>query len=256
MNAKNLIIAIIVLLVVIGGAAAGIILFQRNQDIRERADPATTIEISVSNPTPTVGSNFNAVLNIDTATNYFITADITVPFDATKLQAENVTKGVFVQSATLQNVDIDNALGKVSFELLVPINQNPLQGNGILAIVEFQAIGEGVASIDLDPKSTVGAADEGGQNVLVGTTPASVTITDTGGPPPSPTATPIPSPTDQPFPSPATGGGATATPNPPSTGPTATPSTLPDSGIEDYTNWMALGGVGILVTSIIVALAI
>jgi len=257
MNVKKIIIAFIILLIVIGGVVAGVILFQRNQDIRERADPATTIEITTSNPNPLVGTNFNAVLNIDTGENSLIIANLIVTYDVTKLKAVNVTKGIFVQSATLQYVDLNNELGKASFEILFPINTIPPQGSGILAVVEFEAIGAGTASIDLDPESSVGASDEGGQNVLIDVTPASVTIIESGDdPPPNPTVTPSPSPTDAPFPSPASGGTGGSTSPKPSTSPTSTPPTLPDSGIEDYTVWMAVGGVGIVLTSLLAALVI
>src|SRR3989344_2567793 len=84
MNKKK-IIAIIVLFLILAGLGAGLYLMRQQQDLREKAAPATTVSLIKPTKTILVGESFDVTVEVDTATNILSGAVLEVNFDKEKL---------------------------------------------------------------------------------------------------------------------------------------------------------------------------
>ena len=279
---KKAIITILVLLVLVIGVGVGVFLVQRNIEIREKAAPSTNLSLVSDTDSPIVGQSFSALVNINTGENQVIGAEMYITYDPLKLEIVSVDKGTFLPNPVIIGPDIDNSSGTLSYTIYIPPGSTPVTGSGTLAVIEFKTKQEGSATVSFTSESKVGAVQEGGVNVLVGTTPLSLNIQGTSVEltnTPTPTGvlvqeTVTPTPTGQvtntPTPTEADGTGGTTlhtnTPTPttrPSS--TSTPTsfnpassegdtTLPDTGVSTPTIILVSSGILIFIVSLIIAL--
>jgi len=285
MKKKNILITLVLVLLIIA-VGVGVYLVGQSTEFREKAAPATTILLSPSLTSPRVGEEFSVTALINTAQNQVIAAELYLNFDAGKVEATNVVAGNFLLGANPIGPTIDNSLGRITYTLYLPPQSTPVTGEGVLATYFFKAKAVGSVVISLGQNSIVGAVAEEGKNVLVSTTPASLTVlgalspTPTLTPIPTPTATgtggiggPVPSPTPTPSPTATVSSGvggnvtptSTKTPTPtktitPTSGSsltlTQTPTpitTLPDTGLSFPTIAGLAAGVFIIITAILLA---
>jgi len=204
------------------------------------------------------GEEFTVVLKIDTNGEEVRAADGIINFDNTRLEVKTVTKAddPFFPDMTYNIAADDGRLSIFSFETEA---LGSASGSGSLAKITFKAIAEGTASVSLLCQSgddtdsgiwsssddIIDCASNGSGSYLIGggtgggATPASAGAAATGG-----------------GVAPA-GGGAAATNTPTSTentssastssSPTATPSELPETGIEaPFLILILAGGIGLL----------
>ena len=243
MNKTKIILAVLGVLVLIGGVAAGLILVKNNQDIREKAAPATVMYITPASQSKAAGSSFTFSVNIDTSTNAVTGVDIRINFDPKAIQINSLQKGIGASNLdqTISNT-FDNAGGTIFYAIFTLDSSKAVSGSSI-EILKVDATVKPNASagnynISFN-QATAASASQEGQNVLIGKTPATLTVTS-----PNPTATPTTNPNPTSTPTQSTS--PTATPlQSPSGQATASPIPIPVSGAS----WpsIAAGFLGILV---------
>ncbi len=222
---------LVVSLLLIGILPAGIYLVGQRQELRNKAAPATTLAVTPATTAKKAGDTFTMEIAIDTGENQVVAAELHVTFDPTKLEAQSINNGTLF-SNILASGTIE--AGSASITVGAANAKEPVKGTGTVAVVRFKAVAktDSPTAVKLASNTFVGGLGEGATNVLVGTTPATVTITESQT---TPTATPTPAaaPTGRPTPQ-ATGSATpaltpTLTPTPTSTTsaqttPAATPS--------------------------------
>lgn len=187
---KRVVIIVIALLILLAIPVTVFLVGQR-QELRKRAAPATTLSLSPASITKKVGETFSLEVKIDTGLNQVVATEIHLLFDADKLEAESITNGaLFPNILTSGTV----ASGSASIAIGASNTTTPVTGTGVAAVIRFKALKttDTPTSVRFDSLTFVGGLGEGSTNVLVGTTPARITITgqnDSNTPQPSPTPT-------------------------------------------------------------------
>jgi len=180
---------ILVGIIMLLGIPATVFLSSRNQELRKKAAPATTLSLSPSVVTKKVGEEFTLEAMINTADNQVVASEIQLAFDPTKLEAISITNGIkfplILVSGTIGS-------GTASISVGAANTTTPITGSGTAAIITFKTLAATTTptSITFAPETFVGALGESATNVLVNSIPAKITITS------SATAeTPTPTPT-------------------------------------------------------------
>ena len=241
---KKFVIVLVIILVMLGGVGVGVYLVQQSTKLKSEAAPSTTLSFSASTLTPLVGDEIIVTSSVNTGENNIVGVEMYIDYDPAKLNLTRVTKGTFFITSQEIGPTIDNTLGSVSFTSLIPPQSSLGQGQGSVAILYFTAKASGSTTISYNSNSKVGAVQEGGVNVLIGTTPLTLTIQESeAAPTNTPTLTPTPTESID-----GIGGGGdeltttpTKTPTPTAAGSTTSTLTptpqeltqkLPDSGIS------------------------
>ena len=212
MNSKKIVLIIIGVLVLIGGVAVGVFLVSKNQDIREKAAPATTVYIQPSTQNKNPSDTFTLSVNMDTGVNQITGVDIRLNYNQNLIEVTSIQKGsgISVFDGTISNT-FDNTTGKILYAVYTANRANAITGLGIEVLTvngNIKSTASGTATFSFDPATLIYGVDES-QNVIIGMTPGSIVIAGAAG---QPTATPTPTPT-------ATsanglGGGSLPTPTP------------------------------------------
>jgi hypothetical protein len=214
------ILIIIGSLILLAAIPITIYLVRHNQELRSKAAPATSLSFSPSTVTAKIGDTFTLNIQIDTGENEVFVADLHIAYDPTKLEAQSITNGPLFPNV-LTSGAIDSS-GKAKIMVGASSTTNPVTGTGTAATIKFKALAatSGQISIQfISPDTYVGANQEDSTNVLIGSVPAKVTITNTSN---TPTSTPTPTITiSTPTPTSKT------TPTPTSTTSTLTPTATP-----------------------------
>lgn len=217
---KKKIIAIIALFLILIGLGAGLYLMRQQQDLREKAAPATTISVKKPAKTILVGESFDATIEVDTATNTLSGAVLEINFDKEKLTLASFSPSTLLP-VELAKAQINNSAGSATISLGAQPS-NPPQGKGTIATLKFEAKAAGNAAITFGSNTKAAGTNEAA-NVIIAQNPATISILAAGGAvSPSPSAAASPSPSA----SPATGGSVGASPSPsaPVGGTAASPS--------------------------------
>lgn len=212
------ILPIFILIFLLLSLPVAIWLVKRQQEIRMRAAPATTLTISPPSITKTVGDSFALQITVNTETNSLVAADLDINFNPQILEVTGISPGEFFTSPTEASKTINNTTGNILYAL-TSFTAQP--GSGNLASVVFNAKGVGTSPLSFGSRTGVYAS--GGENVLQQTSPGTVNIAGVATPTPIPTSPPGTTPT------PTTPPGATNTPIPTS-GPTSTPTPAGQGG--------------------------
>lgn len=186
MKKTFLLLSVVLLLIAI---PATIILVGQQQEIRKKAAPATTLSFSPASVTKKTGETFALEVTIDTAENQVVAAELHVVYDPTKLEAQTITNSSLFPNILASGV-VDR--GTATITVGTTDTKKPAKGVGTVAVVRFKALDktDTPTSVRLAPNTFVGGLGEGATNVLVGTTPANITVTGDGSPIPTPTITP------------------------------------------------------------------
>ncbi len=156
-----------------------VFLVAQQQELRKKAAPATTLSIVPSALTKKTGEVFSLDIAIDTGDNQVVAAELHVVFDPTKLEAQTITNSsLFPNILTAGVVE----RGSVAITVGAADVKKPVKGTGTVAVARFKTLEktETPTSIRLAPNTFVGGLGEGATNVLIGTIPATITITDVG----------------------------------------------------------------------------
>lgn len=169
-----------------------VLFINQNQDSRSKAAPATTLAFSPSRVTRNVDDTFQMEVVIDTGENQVVAAELHLTYDPAVLEAQTITNGSLfpniLSSGVIESGTAEITVGAASAA-------QPVEGTGSVAIIRFKALAatETPVSIRFAQNTFVGSPGEGATNALVGTTPATVTISSEGE---QSDATPTPTPTD------------------------------------------------------------
>lgn len=171
---------------------ATVFLVGQNQEIRKRAAPATTIQLNPKTVSVKPKKTFKLEARIDTGDNQIVAAELHFVFDPQKVKADKPVKGSFAPSILVEGA-VDNAAGTATITVGGSTTA-PIKGKGTIATISFTALeatGDSPISIRLAPNTFLAAVSDPNTNVLIGSSPASVTIK---GDAPDTTGTPTPTP--------------------------------------------------------------
>lgn len=214
------VIIIAVMLTLVATIPLLVFFIQKQQDLRSRAAPATTIRFSPNTVSTTAsGAQFDVQVQVNTGPNLINGAALLIKFPQTQLEVVNVTHNtsIFTSGASftiLTNIK-NNDTGNIdySFYTLDGEATSPTSGDPwiTVATVTFRPKANGSGNVTFDSRTAVVASNES-TNVLIGGTDSQVAVTvGGGGNSPSPTQPAGNSPTP-------TTGGATNTLTPTLTG--------------------------------------
>lgn len=206
--------------------AIGVYLVQRPKETKKsKAAAATQISVTPSTISKSNNETFIVNVDIDTGENTVSAVDLEVDYDPAKLEGLSMTAGTYLP-VVLSAGQVGTGKAKI---ILGSQPTDPKQGTGTLATIEFKAIGDNTSTeIFVSENTKVAAIGEGGNNVLAGRNPSTVTIgapasiEPTASPTALPTQEPTPLPTDTPT------GVPTATPT---QGPGGTSGDVNDDGV-------------------------
>lgn len=188
---------IIISLLLVGILPLAIQLVGQRQEIRKKAAPATTLTVIPAASAKKVGDTFSIEITIDTGENQVVAVELHLSYDPTKLEAQTITNGPLFPNILASGTI---GAGETSITVGAQDTKQPVKGTNTVAVIKFKAKAktDSPTAIKLSPNTFVGGLGEGATNVLVGTTPATVTISEAqpqAMPSPTPTITPILSPT-------------------------------------------------------------
>ncbi len=210
---------------------ATVFLVGKNQEVRKKAAPASTITLAPTALTKKVGDTFTLEVKLDTASNQVGVVQIRIVYDPAKLQGLDITNGPLAPSIRVSG-KID-PVGKASITVSAKSTAEPITGAGTVAVLTMKVIDSSASPVSVRfapaPETFANAIGEGENNVLIGTTPSNITLLRADGtqetattsvtPPPSvtitttPTGTPSGSLTPTLTPTLAATGSAEATPS-------------------------------------------
>lgn len=171
--------------IVIAGVIAGTILVQKNQDIREKAAPATTLFIIPSsqdaNPSQT---NLGSIVVMDTSVNAVVGLDLEISYDPAIFEVTSISQGSGIVNfdSEVRNL-VDNTNGKIEYSVFTIDKTKAVTGSDLEVLNISYGVKAG-ATVGTHTFSFTGntaiAATNEGQNVLVGSNPSSVNVTKIG----------------------------------------------------------------------------
>ena len=204
------IVFFIILIVILFAVPISVYLVGQQQELRSRAAPATTLAFNPGSVSKNVGDTFSLDIQIDTGGNNVAVAELHLTYDSSALEALSITNGPAAPLIAASGVV---GSGTASISVRAESSTKPITGTGTLAIVRFRALGPTTTpvKISFDPATTfVSGLGESQPNVLVSTTPATITIQG-AIPSPTPTASNAASPTVTITPTPTSTSGVEAT---------------------------------------------
>ena len=180
----------------------------QRQELRQKAAPATTLSFSPSAASHLVGETFPLEVTLNSGENQVVAIELHITYDPTKLEAQTITNGPLFPNVLASGVV---APGTASITVGAPDAKSPVKGSGTAAVVRLVAKQKTDApvSVQFSKDTFVGGIGEGATNVLIGTTPATITIGETAA---SPEPTPLPTSSGQVTPAPTPPPGSTPTP--------------------------------------------
>lgn len=181
----KIILSILGFLVLGAGIIAGVYLVSKNQDIREKAAPATTLSLFPSSQEKSGGQTFNLTIKANSGENKITGIDIEVKFNPAVIQMTQMsaTSAISNLSTVIKNGEINNITGKARFVAFTASKDNAISGSLDIitlsgTIVSGAPVGN--AQITFSDSSTVAAADEG-VNVIITTAPANISVSSFDG---------------------------------------------------------------------------
>lgn len=188
MKMNKYLLGFIALLILISGVAIGVFLVGQNQDIREKAAPATVAYITPSNFDNQIGTDFTFYVKMDSASNQISGVDIRLNYNKDAFQIISLEKGSGATNLeTVLFSTIDSANGKIKYIAYTGDKTKALSGTGI-EILKVNAkskagIATGTYPITFDTETVASGLTET-QNILTLLTPANVNLVTTavGGP--------------------------------------------------------------------------
>lgn len=242
---KKPVIIISTLLVSIIGIGLGVYLVGQKQNISEKAAPATSLSITPSSSTKTAGASFTLNVVANTGENQVTGIDLVINYNTANVQVDTITKGsgisVFDQEI---RKTIDPSAGQISYSAFTLNKTAAVTGSGITVLTingkVKDAASAGSYTFSFGSGTAIAGVSEG-QNLLTGSTPATIIVSGSGASTtPTPTATATNSSSATPTPTGSSTGTKTATPTSISSSTkTATPMPIPVTG----TSWPTIGGI-------------
>ncbi len=182
-------------LLILASVPITILFINKNQELRSRAAPATSLSFTPSSLSVRPNENFSLDVTINTGQNLIAAVEIHVIYDQKKIEALSITNGPQFPNILSSGV-IDN--GVASITVGAPSATQLFSGTGTVATIRFKALEPTASpiSVRFGQETFAGSPAEGATNALVNTNPATITVlgsTSTTTPTPTQTAgTPTP----------------------------------------------------------------
>jgi large repetitive protein len=195
------ILLILLALILLISIPLTLFVLNKNQELRQKAAAATTMQLLPAQLTKKIGDEFSLDAVVDTGPNAVQEVLVEVEYDATKLKALSLTN-----SATFPNIIASENItddGKASIAVGTASIAQPFSGTATAVTIRFQALagtGTTPAKVSFSTKTFVGSTAEGKDNALIGSDFATITITgaqgdSSGAATPTPTKVVTPTPT-------------------------------------------------------------
>ena len=110
----------------------------------------TTLSISPSTSTRTIGEQFNISVNINTGINEVVGVELYMSFNPSVITVVDIVPGGFLLNPVTTVKQVNNTTGKISYVLHIPPSQAAQKGTGSLAVITFRALNTGTANITFD----------------------------------------------------------------------------------------------------------
>lgn len=127
-----------------------------------KSDAHTTLSISEEVRANTDGK-YEVDVNISTGEDQVTGAQIELSYDPDALTDVEIIPGGFLESASILDQKVDEANGKITLTLGSSLESEPVEGDGIIAIISFSKANDSETNIEFLPETVVSA---GGKNVL------------------------------------------------------------------------------------------
>ena len=167
-------------------------LVSKNQEIRKKAAPATTLRILPPSMIKKVNDLITLEVKIDTADNQVATIQLQIIYDPAKLKTEDITNGPLAPTIRVSG-KVDPS-GKATITVGAKDNTQPIVGSGTVAIVTMRALAPSATPVSVKfspyPNTYISALGENDVNVLVSSTGTEISITGDASPTPTPTTIP------------------------------------------------------------------
>lgn len=196
MKKRKIVFIVIGAIVLIASIVAGILLVKNNQDIRERAAPATSLSIKPTTQTKDKMQDFTVQVVMDTGVNKVTGLDLDITFDPNAFSVTSITKGADVAnfSQEIRN-NIDNMAGKITYSAFTLDSAKAVTGSNIIVLNILGKVKDTAAAqtykFQFSQTTAVSGSGEG-QNVLTLASPANVTVRAAAGETPGMTSSPAP----------------------------------------------------------------
>jgi hypothetical protein len=190
-NSKKTILIVFGTLILVGGVATGVYLVSKNQNIRNKAAPATNVYIEPSTQNKNPGDPFSFSVSMDTGQNQITGVDIRLNYNPGLIEVVSLNKGSGISALDSQIINtFSNTTGKISYAVYTANKANGVTGSSVEILkVNGNIINtaSGNALLSFDPATVIYGVNEG-QNVIIGMVPGSVVVAGaTNQPTPTPT---------------------------------------------------------------------
>lgn len=143
------------------------------EDQAMHVDPKTTIAFSSEESTYSVGDSVVVDVLIETVSD-LVATELVIIYDNTVLEFSDAEAGSFFANPREVGPTIESS-GVKYMQLSLP-QDGESTGEGEIVKMYFTAVGEGSTTLDLGPKSIIGALGADGQNDLKSTTPLTINV--------------------------------------------------------------------------------
>lgn len=177
---KKIIFSVFAFLILASGIVAGVYLVQKDQDIREKAAPATSLSFIPSSVTRNPGQTLNLTVNANTGENKITGIDIEISFDPAVIQLSEMDPmpAISPLSTVIKNGVIDNTTGKARYAAFTINRDDAVFGSldvlSLTGTIVNSAV-SGSSEVSFTTLTTISAVDEG-VNVIVNKSSATVNV--------------------------------------------------------------------------------
>lgn len=121
--------------------------------------PVAHTVLTLSTPTLTTAGNYESHITISTSSDKVTAAQIELSYDPKALTNVDIKPGSFIQNPVVLFKKVDQANGRISLALGIPLGQKGVSGTDILATITFNEVqgASGNSSISFLPKTAVTA---------------------------------------------------------------------------------------------------
>jgi len=186
-----MLITTVILLIAI---PATVFLIGKNQEMRKKAAPATSLTFSQKTITKKPNESFTIDVVVDTGDNQIVACELYISYDPAYLKADYIVNNASVFPTIINPGTVDES-GQVSITMGTVNAAKPFKGNTSAATIKFTALKKTDTPVTLKfaENTFVGSPGEGATNALSQTGTAAVTISESGqGSSSTPTSTPTP----------------------------------------------------------------
>lgn len=174
--------------IILLGIPLTVILVGKNQEIRKRAAPASTLSFYPMTQTVKAGQPFTLEVKMDTATNQVGIVQLRVVYDPVFLEAEDITNNPNFAPTIRVSKKIDPS-GKASITVGAKDTLHPIVGSGTIVTLSMKAIKASATPISIKftntPDTVANAIGENADDVIIGRSVANVIIQNADGTAPS-----------------------------------------------------------------------